>query len=225
MKQIRKRLTYANVMSTIAVFLVIGGASAFAATQLAKNSVGSKQLKKNAVTTAKIKNNAVTAGKIANEAVTNGKLAAGSVTTDKIADGAVTNSKLGANSVTGDKVQDGSLNGSDINQGSLNGVKASNVYATSFREVGGIAVINPSDPGIKSGGCFLVCAVEFPRNVTNCTATVSATDTGPGGTGEPAIGEVFHSSNDNEFLVAMFNDEGTLIAHDFSIVVVCPTAT
>ena len=59
MKQLRKRLTYSNVMSSIAVFLVLGGATAFAA-GLAKNSVGSKQLKKNAVTSAKIKKNAVT---------------------------------------------------------------------------------------------------------------------------------------------------------------------
>ncbi|HET8566886.1 MAG TPA: hypothetical protein VFL77_10485 [Solirubrobacterales bacterium] len=62
MNQIRKRLTYANVMSSIAVFLVIGGATAFAA--LGKNTVGSKQLKKNAVTTAKIKNGAVTGAKV-----------------------------------------------------------------------------------------------------------------------------------------------------------------
>ena len=73
MKQIRKRLTYANVMSSIAVFLVLGGATAIAA-GLAKNSVGSKQLKKNAVTTAKIKNNAVTTAKIKNGAVTGAKL-------------------------------------------------------------------------------------------------------------------------------------------------------
>jgi hypothetical protein len=51
----RKRLSYANVMSSIAVFLVLGGA-AVAATQLPKNSVGSKQLKKNAVTSVKVKN-------------------------------------------------------------------------------------------------------------------------------------------------------------------------
>ncbi|HET9678449.1 MAG TPA: hypothetical protein VFP21_13205 [Solirubrobacterales bacterium] len=63
MKQIRKRITYANVMSSIAVFLVLGGA-AFAASQLPKNSVGTKQLKKNAVTTAKIKNGAVTSTKV-----------------------------------------------------------------------------------------------------------------------------------------------------------------
>ena len=60
----RPRLTYANVMSTLALIIAVGGASAFAATQLAKNSVGPKQLKKDAVTTAKIKNEAVTAAKV-----------------------------------------------------------------------------------------------------------------------------------------------------------------
>jgi hypothetical protein len=79
-KQIRKRLTYANVMSSIAVFLVLGGATALAA-GLAKNSVGSKQLKKNAVTTAKIKNNAVTTSKIKNGAVTGAKVNAGTLGT------------------------------------------------------------------------------------------------------------------------------------------------
>ena len=58
MSQIRKRLTYANVMSTIAVFLVLGGATAFAASTLGKNTVGSKQLKKEAVTLAKINTSA-----------------------------------------------------------------------------------------------------------------------------------------------------------------------
>ena len=60
----RPRLTYANVTATLALIIAVGGASAFAATQLAKNSVGSKQIKKNAVTTAKIKKEAVTAAKI-----------------------------------------------------------------------------------------------------------------------------------------------------------------
>jgi hypothetical protein len=51
-------------MSSIAVFLVLAGGTAFAANQLGKNTVGSKQLKKNAVTAAKIKNEAVTAAKV-----------------------------------------------------------------------------------------------------------------------------------------------------------------
>lgn len=74
MKQIRQRLTYANVMSSIAVFLVLAGGTAFAAQQLGKNSVGSKQIKKNAITTAKIKNNAVNGAKIKPGAVTGAKI-------------------------------------------------------------------------------------------------------------------------------------------------------
>jgi hypothetical protein len=69
-KHLSRRLTYANVMSTIAVFLVLGGATAFAASQLGKNSVGSKQLKSNAVTTAKIKKEAVTATKVKKHSLT-----------------------------------------------------------------------------------------------------------------------------------------------------------
>lgn len=80
MKFVRKRLTYANVMSSIAVFLVLGGATAIAATHLGKNSVGTKQLKANSVTTAKIKKNAVTNKKIKNDAVTGAKVKDGSLT-------------------------------------------------------------------------------------------------------------------------------------------------
>ena len=69
MSRIRRHISYANVMSSIAVFLVLGGASAFAAHQLAKHSVGAKQLKRNAVTTAKIKKNAVTGAKVKNHSL------------------------------------------------------------------------------------------------------------------------------------------------------------
>lgn len=64
MKKILGKLTYANVVATLALFLVLTGGAALAASQLGKNSVGSRQLKKNAVTTAKIKAHAVTGAKI-----------------------------------------------------------------------------------------------------------------------------------------------------------------
>lgn len=114
MKQTRKRLTYANVMSTIAVFLVLGGATAFAAQQLAKNSVGSKQLKKNAVTAAKIKKAAVTKAKIKDAAIDAAKLADGSVSNTKLADGSVSTAKLADGSVTGAKINAGSTSFSQI---------------------------------------------------------------------------------------------------------------
>lgn len=94
MKQLRRRLTYSNVMSSIAVFLVLGGATAFAA-GLAKNSVGPKQLKKNAVTSAKIKNNAVTTAKIKNGAITGAKVNLGSLGTVPSADKANTANSAG----------------------------------------------------------------------------------------------------------------------------------
>jgi len=77
---IRKRLTYANVMSTIAVFFVLAGATAYAAHHLGRRSVGAKQLKVNAVTTAKLKRNAVSRAKIKSGAVDTTKIADGTVT-------------------------------------------------------------------------------------------------------------------------------------------------
>jgi hypothetical protein len=53
MKKFRSRLTYSNVMVTVLAFVVLGG-TAYAATELGKNSVGTKQLKRGAVTQAKI---------------------------------------------------------------------------------------------------------------------------------------------------------------------------
>jgi hypothetical protein len=58
-KKLRSRLTYANVMSSIAVFVVLGG-SAYAAATLPKNSVGAKQIKKNAVSSSKVKDGSLT---------------------------------------------------------------------------------------------------------------------------------------------------------------------
>jgi hypothetical protein len=69
-------------MSSIAVFLVLGGA-AVAATQLPKNSVGTKQLKKNSVTAAKLKKNAVTTAKLKKNAVTTAKIRNNAVTGQK----------------------------------------------------------------------------------------------------------------------------------------------
>ena len=51
----RRPLSYANVMSTIAVFIALGG-GAYAVISLPANSVGSKQIKKGAVTSLKVKN-------------------------------------------------------------------------------------------------------------------------------------------------------------------------
>ena len=55
MRGLAAKLTYANVMSTLAVFVVMGG-GAYAASTIANNSVGASQLKANAVNSSKVKN-------------------------------------------------------------------------------------------------------------------------------------------------------------------------
>jgi hypothetical protein len=82
MSALRKRLTYANVIATIALFLALTGGMVWAA-----GKIGSKRLKANSVTAGKIKRNAVTAAKIKPNAVTAAKIKAGAVSFSKLAAG------------------------------------------------------------------------------------------------------------------------------------------
>jgi hypothetical protein len=131
MKRFLPRLTYANVVSTLCLFLLVGGASAFAATKLAKNSVGTTQIKKNAVVTAKIKNAAVTTSKLANNAVTSEKITDAAVTNSKLADAAVTSGKLADNAVTNSKLSDNAVTTGKITDSAVTNPKlAANAVTT-----------------------------------------------------------------------------------------------
>lgn len=83
MSAVRKRLTYANVIATLALFLALSGGAVWAA-----GKIGANKLKRNAVTAAKIKRNAVTNAKIRSNAVTGPKIKAGAVSFAKLATGA-----------------------------------------------------------------------------------------------------------------------------------------
>lgn len=74
MKRALPRLTYANAVSTLCLFLLLGG-GALAATRLGKNSVGSRQLRPSAVRTGKIADEAVTAAKIRRGTIDGSRLA------------------------------------------------------------------------------------------------------------------------------------------------------
>jgi hypothetical protein len=102
-RNIRRQITYANVMSSIAVFLVLAGGAAYAA-----RKIGSNQLKANSVGTVKIKANAVTTRKIKKGAVTTVKLRDGAVKSEKLGDSAVTTAKIANGAVTGAKIESAS---------------------------------------------------------------------------------------------------------------------
>jgi hypothetical protein len=209
-KQIRKRLTYANVMSSLAVFLVLGGA-AVAASQLPKNSVGAKQLKKNGVTAAKIKKNAVTSAKIKNGAVTSGKLGAAAVTNSNLADGAVTSGKLGDGAVTTGKLADGAVSTGKLANGSVSTGK----LADGSVSTGKLTEAERSQGFEKAETSGTV----GPLPNLGSTPTVVASITLPAGgnyvvTGETELINV--DVSETHYSQCLLNDDGTEIAAQFS---------
>jgi hypothetical protein len=120
--QVRKRLTYANVVSSLALFIALSGATAFAVQQLPEKSVGERQLRPGAVTASKLRKNAVTAPKIKAEAVKSGKLANGAVQVNKIGTGAVSGEKLADGAVIGDKIANDTVSGDKIVESTLSEV-------------------------------------------------------------------------------------------------------
>jgi hypothetical protein len=103
--RLRKKLTYSNVLASLALFVALSGVAVAAG--LPNNSVGAHKLKNGAVTTKKLRKQAVTAQKIAPGAVYGSKLAGGAVTGSKLANGAVNAAKLADGSVTNSKIANG----------------------------------------------------------------------------------------------------------------------
>lgn len=171
MRQIRKRLTYANVMSSLAVFMVLGGGAAIAA-NLPKNSVGTPQLKRNAVKAGKIGRNAVRTGKLApkavragklaknavptnrlrDNAVTSGKILDGSILTGEIANGAVTTGKIANDAVTGEKVKESSL-GQVPDAAKLNSVPPSGFLGSGIIVARGSTSVTTGNRGFVNVAC------------------------------------------------------------------------
>lgn len=68
MSRIKPKITYANVVASLALFIALGGTS-FAVTQLARNSVGAKQIRKNAVGASELRRSAVSSRHIRDRSV------------------------------------------------------------------------------------------------------------------------------------------------------------
>lgn len=204
LKRIRSGLTYANVMSTLAVFLLLGGATAFAATQLEKNSVGSKQLKKNAVGAAKIKKDAVNGAKVKD----------GSLTGIDIADGTVTGTKLADGTVTGAKVADGSLGKGDVAAGTFLGgkvtVRSAETELADNAKISINAFCLPGQVAIGGGGRGDDTQSE-QTVVGSSRPAVSAENTEP-----PVDGEGFGG-----WRLTVFNPAGGLVTATPKVWVIC----
>lgn len=66
--RVRPRLTYANVIATLALFIALGGSS-YAALTLPRNSVGSSQIRSNAVGSSELRSRSVSGSEIRNGSI------------------------------------------------------------------------------------------------------------------------------------------------------------
>jgi len=90
----KHRLNYANVASTLALFLALSGGAAYAA-----NEIRSGDLAPGAVHTVDIHKRAVTSGKLAVGAVRGNQIAEGSVGSTQIANGSIGSRQIGTSAV------------------------------------------------------------------------------------------------------------------------------
>lgn len=128
MRRLLGKLTYANVVATIALFLALSGGVVVAAQQLGKNAVKSSNIAKNAVKAQDIASNAVKTRAIAKNAVKASKLAAN----------AVKNKNLDKNSVTAGKVEPGTLTRTQLAAGTLAGLQVADAQAAGVPGLGNL---------------------------------------------------------------------------------------
>jgi hypothetical protein len=116
----RRHLSYANVMSTLAVVLMVAvGGTAAAGTvakTVAKNTVTSKSIKDNTVTTKDVKDASLAGADVADASLAGADVADNSLTGSDIDEYKLT---LAPNSVGSANVTNGSLTGTDLAAGSV----------------------------------------------------------------------------------------------------------
>ena len=107
------RLSYANVVASLALMVALGG-TATAAITLPRDSVGSPQIQTDAVRSPEIAADAVRSPEIQDDAVRNSEIAAGAVRDSEIQADAVGSSEIQADSVRSSEILDESIRLPDI---------------------------------------------------------------------------------------------------------------
>jgi len=193
-------------MSSIAVFLVLGGGAAYAA-----QKIGSNEIKGNSITTGKIKKEAVTASKLKNGSVTTEKLANDAVTGDKAKESTFSQVPSAANAVNAS------------NAASLGGRAASDYSVRYFARVkgeGATPTLAAGSPGVTvdpSRPFTGAARVVFPVDMTNCAIT--ATYFSGGGT--VLVARQSSISEGNKVVIVLETSTGTGTNGDFNVEGVC----
>ncbi|HWO16625.1 MAG TPA: hypothetical protein VNM89_07930 [Solirubrobacterales bacterium] len=186
MRRLRSHLSYANVTATLALFVAVSGAGAYAA-GLAPKSVGAPELRPGAVTAVKLRKNAVVTPKIKAKAVTSPKiesgavdgriLAVGSVATEEIAYQAITHDKVGPDAITGDQIVESSLTQVPRASFADSATSAGTANPVAFAAVSAAGSVDSSlskgiaSADISSGGAGIYCIATQGFNAKGAQVT------------------------------------------------------
>ncbi|WP_193607208.1 hypothetical protein [Nocardioides lijunqiniae] len=186
-----RRLTYANVVSTLALVIAVGGGGAAVAAGLAKNSVGSPQIRDGAVKRADLGRGSVVSAKVKDGSVTGADVKEASL-------GRVPSAKRADAAAVADNVLGAVVNAN----GTL--VKAQSTHASTA---------GPLFPGSYE--------VVFDRDVTGCAYSVSVGEsgTGDGVVGFGAV--TGRDGNPSAVFVSTFDKNGDIANRPFMVLVVC----
>jgi hypothetical protein len=156
------RLTYANVVATLALFLAIGGGTVYAALELGRNDVKSKNIKKGAVKTSDLGKEAVTGAKVKEGSIAGGDLQDGTITAAEIQDGTITGGDIAAGVIP--QIQ------ADVTGSATGGPQgAINTAATSPVPLTGTTSFTPSEGEVAA----LAAEAEFTYATTNAANNCS----------------------------------------------------
>ncbi|MET0305674.1 MAG: hypothetical protein ABW196_05525 [Solirubrobacterales bacterium] len=180
-------------MSSLAVFMILGGATAFAAVQ----KIGANEIKANSITTGKIVKEAVAAGKIKNGAVIEGKIATGAVTTSKLAKEAVTAEKIAKDAVTTEKVLNNAITTDKIANDAVTTGKIAPDAVTTGKLANG--AVTQAKVGANSIGAGQFKNLNVKTDSVSIAAGASGFASASCGTGEQAIsvGTTWSAFEDN----------------------------
>jgi hypothetical protein len=115
----RPHFTYANIVSTLALFLALSGGAAFAAGKIHSGDIAAKAVKSanlapGAVHTSNLFKRAITSGKLALGAVHGNQIVDGGVGAKQVADGAIGNKQVADKSISAKQVADGAIGAKQV---------------------------------------------------------------------------------------------------------------
>jgi hypothetical protein len=166
--RVRARLTYANTMATIAVFIALGGTT-YAAATLPRDSVGTKQVRTGGVGKSELRTNSV------------GKA--------ELRTGAVGKSEIATNGVGAAEVRKDAINTTELKDAGIQLADISGDARNSLAELSGVTVrVAVTSAGVASGGNAKGASrtavgeytVDAGRDVSSCqlAATLAGVKTG-----------------------------------------------